>query len=272
MLRVACYMNYGALFVLAPTAQLIESLPALITGCESFSITQWVLLTRHLVHPVLVNLPTAEAGSPAVRQTFICVLERFGTVQLEAAWQRFSSNPANDLQAEAAQETLLSTATAALLNLLFDVLNPVTERDKRADSVLDLTILQTRGRLICEPSQSSLALLSMRDAQISSRIVSLLAAMLRWKPALTIPKVLGILLRWMPVLMENRNHHEVLFGPISRALLLAVSSSTLGDSHATVGAALTELYKWQVYFEYDVLDQLIVSIANSGTITQVYSW
>jgi hypothetical protein len=69
--------------------------------------------------------------------------------------------------------------------------------------------------------------------------------------------------------MERPILHETLFGPILASLLAAISSSTLSDHHATVIAALTELYKWQIYFNYSTFDSQITTILNDPSITQV---
>jgi hypothetical protein len=268
MLRVSNYMNFGLFGTLGSSA-LGGALEPVLANCEAFSITQWTLLTKHLAAPMFL----AAVVQPSL-PSMLLLVERFGLVQLEAAWQTFFRAQAapdrSELRMETTLETLLTAATNALLALLYDVLCPISERDKRTDPVLDIVALRNSARRpVPEPSHSPLARMLISDDALCPKIVLLLAAMLRWKAALTLGKTLSILMRWLPLLMERSALHETLFGPILAALLAAVSSTQLGDHHPTVTAALTEFCKWQLVLGYDAMDRQIHNILPGTTIPQV---
>ncbi|PJF18739.1 Exportin 5 [Paramicrosporidium saccamoebae] len=265
MLRVSAYMNFGLFGTLGSSA-LGGALEPVFANCNAFSITQWTLLTKHLAAPMFLA-SNVQPSQPSM----LLLVERFGLVQLEAAWQTFFRAQADqaELRMETALETLLTAATNALLTLLYDVLCPVSERDKRTDPVLDIVALRDSARRpVPEPSHSPLARMLISDEVLCPKIVLLLAAMLRWKAALTLGKTLSILMRWLPLLMERAVLHETLFGPILAALLAALSSTQLGDHHPVVTAALTEFCKWQLVLGYDAMDRQIHAILPGTTIPQ----
>lgn len=256
MLRVCTFLNYGLLFGLAPHSMYSEAglAPLGLEQAASISITQWTLMSKHLLGPLLLSCP--ESAVPGVRPVLAALLEEFGLRRLGRAWEthlasadRPEATSARGLQAEAARERLLSTATSILIVLLFDTLVPVGERDKRSDPTLDPAALKDPLRLsTAEGAHSPLARYIAHDPKLSASLLALLTSMLRWRPAITLGKTLAILLRWMPVLMSHPAHRPTLYGPVTASLLADAANTGLAESHGVIGMVLTELCKWNLLY------------------------
>lgn len=316
MLRVTAYLNLGALYALAPqllwTNGSTEQLLAPLTGAESFSLTQWTLLTKHLLTPMLLSVGTAEglvrARRDVIQRLLTALIEQLGMGTLQEAHRQFegevskvgmSSHHAstitsaavsvtdNSTARESAQEALLGTTTSALLGLFFDLLLPVAERDKRSDPTLDLGHLRSRTAVHADPTSNPLALFIVRQdqSQLTNRLLHLLISLLRWRrvasgtaaslspavySATCLSKVTAIIARWLPSLMLTPGaiHHETLLSGLVPPLLEALMMPALSEQHAAVTALLTELFKWQVYYKYDVIERHIESTLGLSSIFQ----
>lgn len=97
MLRVTTYLDLGALYGLAPqllwTSGSAEQLLAPLTGAHSFSLTQWSLLTKHLLAPMLLSVGAAEglvrARRDVIQRLLTVLIEQLGMGTLQAAHRHF---------------------------------------------------------------------------------------------------------------------------------------------------------------------------------------
>lgn len=271
MLRISVFMCYGQLYSLVPSVAGLGGVVALFQNADHFSLSHWMLATKHLFTPLLLNAADPSSTHELVR----LIVHRFGCVRLEAAWQLFlaASTPGtltanatagkSNLEAEQEQERLLTTATNSLLLMLFDILVPVGERDKKTDPSFDLAALKDPLRLLIpDGAHSPLARSIMHDRLLATHTLNLLAAIMRWRPTFA-GKVIAILSRWLPVLMQYQELHATLWGPVTASVITAVMDPSLSEIHAQCIALLTELYKWQLFYGYDALDRHASAILPS---------
>lgn len=227
--------------------------------CSLWSAT-WTY--KHLLHPLLAGCPGPQALGPAFGGALDRVLA--GTLaRLQGEWAGLLTQPADDPAAEVEREAELVMVSGVVVNMLYDVLYPAGERDKRAEPFLDLTAGSQPGLPVQSPTAVWLA---TADAGRQETLVQLLACGLGWRQSVGLNKLLLLALRWLPALAASPALHESLFstGLLPAALTLLARPGS-ADYYPGAAQLVAELYKWAIFLRYDAaVERTLLSLPHTS--------
>jgi hypothetical protein len=209
------------------------------------------LLIKHLLTPILVGIPPSSKrllNERSVSGILSLVLENFYNL-LSSSWRAESDDPE--------QEALLNLATSSLFGMIYDIMCPAAERDKKIDPNLSLAALRSRTYETTSLPSLPISIYLTEHSTPTNFILRILISMLQWNASAYAAKIILILSKWVPVLLNlGPMHHEILFSLWSPILQLSIDPK-LSELSASAIGLLTELYKWQLYFNYTCYDQCL---------------
>lgn len=285
MLRVSLYVNYGitSSFISGNEQPSSCEVPLHYLFPPTFKdIEVWTLQIKHIWTPLLVSmtsLPDRILPVQAIRHVMNSIICVFGQSVLSEGYSALAVVE-DQIEEEKRLEAILGAGLQSLLSLLYDILlPPSTERDKRVDPLLHTGgFLLISGQISSDlnvdslppGSQSSLAVWLMSPEENNDlllQIIALLANMLRWNSSVVCGKIVNILSRWLPYILLAKSTqvrpilHEYMLGEAVSAFILHIlSQASLADFHPSCLNFVVEIYKWQIFFQTDILDSNIIKV------------
>ncbi len=244
-----------------------------LAGFDPTTASIWSITwnTKHLLHHLLVNCndpSTLEAPLPAHLNRILGATSSRLTsewIALEECKNSENFRGSADLAAEIERESELIAASQLLINLLYDTLYPLGERDKKVEPCLDMN-----NRASPElPFQSKLAIWMITgDLTRQEVILRVLIDSLSWRHTVGFSKILLLALRWTPTLMMNQALHASIFSS-DKSLLSAtfriIVRPELSDFHSSSTQLACELYKWSIFFGYhEQIEVMLSSLPGSS--------